>query len=221
MSVFTDPHTVARYTEGPARLVPGLRDLHRMTALLLAEHAGEGAGILVLGAGGGQELDLFARYRADWRFLGVDPSAEMLALAREVTRDHAARIDWHEGYIDDAPTGPFEGATCLLTLHFRPREERLHTLTELRRRLKPGAPLIVAHHSVPEAGRALWLRRYADFAASNGVPPESARTAAAAIAERLPLLSPTEDEALLQEAGFTDVGLFYAGFTFRGWVATT
>ena len=36
----------------------------------------------------------------------------------------------------------------------------------------------------------------------------------------LPALSPEQDEALLREAGFTDVRLFYAGFTFRGWVGT-
>ena len=35
----------------------------------------------------------------------------------------------------------------------------------------------------------------------------------------LPLLSPDDEEALLREAGFTDVTLFYAAFTFRGWVA--
>jgi tRNA (cmo5U34)-methyltransferase len=40
------------------------------------------------------------------------------------------------------------------------------------------------------------------------------------MAERLPLLSAEEDEALLREAGFSGVTLFYAGFSFRGWVAT-
>ncbi|HDX0884266.1 TPA: methyltransferase, partial [Stenotrophomonas maltophilia] len=40
-----------------------------------------------------------------------------------------------------------------------------------------------------------------------------------AIAERLPLLAPEQEVALLQEAGFDDVELFYAGFSFKGWVA--
>ncbi|RYG82047.1 MAG: methyltransferase, partial [Alphaproteobacteria bacterium] len=39
-----------------------------------------------------------------------------------------------------------------------------------------------------------------------------------AIGEYLPTMSPKEDEALLREAGFNGVGLFYAAFTFRGWV---
>lgn len=39
------------------------------------------------------------------------------------------------------------------------------------------------------------------------------------IASVLPLLGPEQEVALLEEAGFTDVHLFYAGLAFRGWVA--
>ena len=39
------------------------------------------------------------------------------------------------------------------------------------------------------------------------------------MAERLPVLATEEEEALLLEAGFSDVALFYAAFSFRGWVA--
>jgi len=35
----------------------------------------------------------------------------------------------------------------------------------------------------------------------------------------LSILSPEEDEACLREAGFDKIALFYAGFSFRGWVA--
>jgi tRNA (cmo5U34)-methyltransferase len=41
-----------------------------------------------------------------------------------------------------------------------------------------------------------------------------------AIADRLPVLTPAQEEAALAEAGFTDVALFYAVLAFRGWVAT-
>lgn len=40
----------------------------------------------------------------------------------------------------------------------------------------------------------------------------------AAMRQNLPALAPEEDEALLAEAGFSDIELFYAGFSFRGWV---
>ena len=53
----------------------------------------------------------------------------------------------------------------------------------------------------------------------SGVPAAQMPGAIAAIGDRLPALSPEDDEALLREAGFEDVALFYAGFTFRGWIA--
>ncbi len=222
MQPFTDPAAVARYAAGPARQVPGFADLQRMSMLLLSEYAPDTADILVLGAGGGLELKAFAEARPDWCLLGVDPSAEMLDLASSVLGPLSSRVRLQKGYIDDAPSGPFDGATCLLTLHFLPAEERLRTLRAVRLRLKPGARFVVAHHSIPQGdGEAhRWLSRSAAFAASSGIEPAKATASAAAIAKHLPILSPDQDEALLSEAGFEDVALFYAGFTFRGWVAT-
>ena len=220
MSSFSVPETVARYAEAPVRLVPGFHDLQRMAALLLAENTETDARVRVLGAGGGLELKVFAEWNPDWEFVGVDPSTEMLDLARCTLGSITARVSFHEGYIGSAPRGPFDGATCLLTLHFIPREERLRTLVELRQRLKPGAPLIVAHHSFPQTKeeKAIWLERYAAFAIASGVPIEKARNAAKEIGNKLPVLSPEQDEALLQEAGFSGTRVFYAGLTFRGWI---
>ena len=221
MSSFSDPKAVARYAEGPVRLVPGFHGLQQMAALLLAETVPHDGRVLVLGAGGGLELKVFASAQDKWRFVGVDPSAEMLKLANVTLGPFASRVELHEGYIDTAPEGPFDGATCLLTLHFLSAEQRLHTLVELRRRLKPGAPLVVAHHSFPQADgeKSRWLSRYVAFAVASGVPAADASNAAAAISERLPLLSAEEDVALLRAAGFNAVELFYAGFTFKGWIA--
>lgn len=221
LSSFSNPDSVARYAEGTLRLVPGFRDLQRMAGLLLAERCGEDARVLVLGAGGGLGIKCFAEMRPGWTFDGVDPSAEMLKLAVQTLGPLAGRVALHEGYIEGAPEGPFDGAASLLTLHFVPRADRTRTLAEVHRRLKPGAPLVVAHHSFPqgEADKALWLSRYAAFAVDSGVPASQTGKAGEAIGERLPILSPEEEEATLAAAGFVDVQLFYAAFTFRGWVA--
>lgn len=223
---FSDPQAVARYADSPVRQVPGFHALQQMTTLLLAEHVPEDGHVLVLGAGGGLELKVFAEAQPGWRFLGVDPSAEMLKLAEATLGPLAPRVQFVEGYIDDAPDTAFDGATCLLTLHFLPAEQRLHTLREVRRRLKPGSPLIVAHHSIPQAkGEKLrWLQRYAAFSVSSGIVWPDSKNAIEvieAIDARLPVLSPEQDVALLQEAGFESIELFYAGFTFRGWAAYT
>ena len=218
---FADPQAVARYAEGPSRIVPGFAHLQCMTRLLLAELVPKEGRVLVLGAGGGLELKVFAEAHPNWRFDGVDPSDEMLKLADATLGPLASRVRMHLGYIDAAPEGPFDAATCLLTMHFIALEERRRTLQEIQRRLKPGAPLVVAHLSFPqsESERALWLSRYADFAVASGIERDKADFARAKIAAELPIVAPAEDEALLREAGFTDVSLFYMGFAFRGWVA--
>ena len=220
MTGFDDPAAVARYAENPPRLVPGFTDLQRMTRLLLAETTPADGRILVVGAGGGLELRAFAEAQPGWRFVGVDPSAEMLKLARLTLGPLAERVELTEGYIDSAPEGPFDGASCLLTLHFVPLAERLATLKEIRRRLKPGAAFVVAHHSLPDGpARGVWLDRFAAFATDNGVDLDKASGGARALGERLPILTPEVEIDLLRAAGFADPQLFYAAFTFRGWVA--
>ncbi len=205
------------YRENLARQVPGMGDLHRMVGVLLAERVPESGRVLVVGAGGGLEVRALAEGWPGWRFEGVDPSREMLGLARETLGELVSRVELVEGYVDDAGAGPFDGAVCLLVLHFLKREERLRTLRAIAERLEPGAPLVVMHHSFEADGP--WLRRYARYQKASGIPVEQSTKMAEVIAERLPALSPAEDEALLREAGFESVEMFYAAFSFRGWVA--
>ncbi|TWT52147.1 class I SAM-dependent methyltransferase [Allorhodopirellula solitaria] len=220
-AAFSDIEVVARYTEGPRRVVPGFLDMQRMASLLLAERVPENGRVLVVGAGGGLELKAFAEAQPSWSFDGVDPSAEMLTLAEQTMGPVASRVHLHHGFIDVAPDGPFDAATCILTMHFVGPEERRRMASEIRRRLKPGAPFVVAHLSVPQNDeeRTVWLSRYAAFAVSSGVESEKAMKARDTVDSQLSILTPGEDETILQEAGFSNVSLFYVGFAFRGWVA--
>lgn len=219
---FSDPEAVARYAECTLRNVPAFEAMQRMAFLLLAENAPHDARVLVLGAGGGLETKFFADAHPGWTFDGVDSSAEMLALATRILGPQSARARLHLGTIDAAPEGPFDAACCLLTSHFIPRDERRRTVTEVRRRLRPGARFVTAQFSVPQGPgeRALWLDRHAAFLVSTGLAPEQASSARNAIDARTHILTPDEDEAILRDGGFKDVGLFYAALAFRGWVAT-
>ncbi|WP_255593488.1 class I SAM-dependent methyltransferase [Acidovorax sp. sic0104] len=233
---FTDLAAVARYAEGPRRNVPGYDSVLPMVRILLAERVPADGRVLVVGAGGGLELEDMALAHPGWRFDGVDPSQPMLDLAAQRLQSAGVsgdRVALHHGYVHSAPDGPFDGATCLLTFHFVPREERVAMATEIRRRLKPGAPFVAVHLSVEDgdagagfggeggAGeRDLWLSRYAAFQVASGVAPEHAARARDKVAAELAVLTPQEDEAILHEAGFGDVRMFYMGFAFRGWVAT-
>lgn len=230
-SAFTDPAAVARYAEGPRRNVPGYDSLLRMSRILLAERVPAHGRVLVVGAGGGLELEDMALAHPGWQFDGVDPSQPMLDLAAQRLQSAGVsgdRVALHNGYVQSAPAGPFDGATCLLTFHFVPREQRVPMLAEIRRRLKPGAPLVVAHLSVADGAgpggggdggpgeRDLWLSRYAAFQVASGVAPEHAARARDKVAAELAVLTPEEDEAVLWEAGFGDVRMFIWGLRFEG-----
>ncbi len=220
-AAFADVGAIASYADRTRRLVPGWADLQTMATLLVAERAPANARVLVVGAGGGVELKAMAEAHPGWRFVGVDPSGPMLQMARATLGPLASHVDFHEGYVQTAAAGPFDAATCLLTMHFVPLAERLSTLQAIHGRLKPGAPFVMAHMSFPQAAdeRAIWLARYAAFAVASGVDPDAAGRAATTIGASLPLLGPDDEQALLAEAGFNGTRLFYAGLAFRGWVA--
>jgi tRNA (cmo5U34)-methyltransferase len=221
LAAFSDPEAITNYAEGARRFVPGLDALHRMTAILLAEHAPPDAKVLILGAGGGLELKALAEAHPAWTFVGVDPAKEMLHLAAQTLGPLAARVDLIEGYIDAAPTESFDAAVCLLTLHFLDEKERRLTAEAIRCRLEPGAPFVAAHCSFPQAPgeRSRWLSRYADYAIASGADPEQAHRFQAMVAASLNTFDPERDEAILRDAGFTDVSLFFAAFTWRGWIS--
>lgn len=216
---FSDPKAIASYAEGPRQFVPGFDALHRMTSVLLAERAPRDARVLVLGAGGGLELKVLAADHPQWRFTGVDPAKAMLDLAAKTLGPLQERVELIEGYIDDAPEGPFDAATCLLTLHFLDAAERKRTLEAIHRRLKPGAAFVAAHSSFPQQQKPAWLDRYAAYAIASGAAREQAMNARNAVDASLNLFDPEKDEQMMRDAGFADAALFFAAFSWRGWVA--
>jgi tRNA (cmo5U34)-methyltransferase len=220
-SPFMNTSAVASYADDAPRKVPGLADLHRMAMVLLAEQAPDVAHMLVVAAGGGMETKAMAEARPGWRFTGVDPSPAMLDLAHRALTRFADRVVLLEGTIDQAPAGLFDGATMLFTLHFLDRSERLRTLREIRRRLKPDARFVIAHHSAPGLDPERWMTRSIAFGDRAELDWANAAATGKMLAERLALISPADEEDLLREAGFQDVSVFYAAFSFRGWVATS
>jgi len=218
-SPFAEPAKVASYVENAKRNVPGLADLHRMVMLLLAERAPHSAHILVVGAGGGMETAAMAQSQPSWRFTGVDPSSAMLDLARDATQPYAERINLIEGRVSALSHHRYDGATCLLTFHHLTHEERLHVLREIRSRLYHGCPLVVVEHTAIGQKPTQWMGLSAAFRDRDGPDWEKAFEAGAVMAKHLSLMTQAETEALLRDAGFGEMELFYAALSFRGWVA--
>lgn len=209
------------YIAGALRNVPGLDGLHRMTGLLLAEHVPTDGRVLVVGAGGGLELKALAEQQAGWSFDGVDPSPDMLALARETIGSLEERITLHTGDISVAPDGPFDGAVCLLVFHHISLEDRKVTLRGIRQRLRPRSPLVLAHVSFPlsEPAYSSWIDRHVEFGAPAQMDADRRDAAKTGMRESTFIRSPEEELGYLQEAGFTGTTQFYHAISFRGWVA--
>jgi len=219
-SPYAQTARVSNYRELAPLKVPGLFDLHRMAMLLLAERAPGSASVLVVGAGGGMETLSMSQAQSNWKFTGVDPSPAMLDLARDTLRHVEDRVTLLEGTVDRAPPGPFDGATSILTLHHVSPAERLHTLRSIHQRLKPGARLVVAGHSGSEEAPEQWMMRSVAFGDRDSLDWNKSMRTAQQMVERLHLLTSSEEIEMLQEAGFSEVQLFFAAFSFRGFVAT-
>ena len=211
----------ADYIEGARRNVPGLDGLHRMTGLLLAERMPSDGRVLVVGAGGGLELKALAEQQAGWSFDGVDPSSDMLALAREMIGNLAGRITLHTGDISVAPDGPFDGAVCLLVFHHISPEDRKVTLDGIRQRLRPGSPLVLAHVSFPlrEPAYSSCIDRHVEFGAPAQMDANRRSLAKNGMRKNTFIRSPDEELGYLHGAGFTGTTQFYHAISFRGWVA--
>jgi tRNA (cmo5U34)-methyltransferase len=63
------------------------------------------------------------------------------------------------------------------------------------------------------------VARHVEFGAVAEMDADERDAARIGMRERLSILSPEEEQAYLQDAGFNGVTQFYHAFSFRGWVA--
>ncbi|MEM6700025.1 MAG: class I SAM-dependent methyltransferase, partial [Bacteroidota bacterium] len=101
--------------------------------------------VLVVGSGTGNELEILAKAKQEWQFLGIDPSPEMNVQAQDKLANFP-NVEIQEAYAKDTPTTPqFQAATLLLVLHFLPDDgSKLALLKDIADRLESGAPFVMA-----------------------------------------------------------------------------
>lgn len=211
------------YDELIRQVVPGYDMLHRLAALMLGQSLGPQAHLLVAGVGTGAEIANLAPERPGWRFTGFDLSADMLGAARRRV-DEAGwgdRVDLIRGTVDAVEAGGFDAATLALVLHFLPDDgTKQAMLNGLARRLKPGAPLILADlHGAPgTAGfrhlTAVWRAWQLDA----GIPPDDVDKGFARIVKDIHFVPEERLAELLENAGFGVPQRFWGGLLFGGWV---
>ena len=102
--------------------------------------------ILVVGAGGGAEIERFLPDNRGWRLTGVDPSQDMLdlAAAKADRLGVSDRVKLIRGTVEELPGDQrFDAATCLFVLHFLADDAKLALLRGMARCIRPGGPALI------------------------------------------------------------------------------
>jgi ubiquinone/menaquinone biosynthesis C-methylase UbiE len=107
--------------------------------------------ILDLGCGTGTLLLLLGHRCQPATAIGLDADGEVLRLAAAKARRHAAEIGFVRALSSELPfaDGAFDRVLSSLTLHHLTRPEKLRTLAETFRILRPGGELPVADWGRP------------------------------------------------------------------------
>lgn len=206
------------------QFIPGRRAIFAIVEASFLELLARGpAKVLVVGAGGGEEILRLGLENPSWSFVGVDTYQPMIDLARRrlAGTPVGPRSDLHATTIEQLADGGFDAATCILTAHFVPDDgAKLAFFKAIRARLKPGAPLAildgvgVAGEAQTELLRRIWKRH----AVCNGIAEEVAESNAQNF-KKVAVVSAERQEELLTAAGFKDLVPIFRGLAIKGWLA--
>ncbi|NJM64784.1 MAG: class I SAM-dependent methyltransferase [Acaryochloris sp. RU_4_1] len=204
--------------------IPGYDALLSMLAALFQIYLTNGAHILIVAAGGGNEIITLGQTNATWQFTGVDPSEQMLALAQSKVESVGLgdRVTLHRGIAQDLPIQPFNAATSLLVMHFLPDDgTKSDYLQAISSRLQPGSPFVLADLQGDKQSETFerlangWQTR----ARLAGMEPERVAELGNRTRQHLPCVPEARTLELLEQAGFRETTRFYTGFVFTGWLA--
>jgi tRNA (cmo5U34)-methyltransferase len=221
---FTAEHA-RNYDEGIRVAGLGYNVLHDLTGALLGSLLPAQAQVLVVGAGTGEEIVQLGTRYPGWCFTGIDPSAEMLAVARQRIAEAGLtdRVTLHVGTVDGLPMDDrYDAATLLLVMHFLPDDgAKLALLRGIAERLRPGAPLVLAdlHGDLESAGSKLRLEAWRQRQVNRGIAANNIEEMFRQLPQSVYFIPERRLEALLAEAGFTGVERFFQALLFGGWIA--
>ena len=213
------------YEELAHQLIPAYAQLFQLSIALLEPRVGEEADVLVVGCGTGVELVTFGTLKPGWRQVGVDPSPQMIDLAKTKLEQHglADRFQLVTGYTEDLPeNSAFDVATLFNVMHFLPDDgAKLGLLESVATRLRPGGHFVMVDlygdSSTSEFQYLLevWKR----YMLVRGLSPEEREVFLERLGTGCHFVPKARILELLAEAGFDDVIQFYRGLLYGGWIA--
>lgn len=222
-----DAADLGRYEQSITLKIPGYDHMHHMMEQLLAASItnNNDIHILVTGAGGGKELALLGANHLDWQLTGMDTSSRMLKLAQQKAEEAGimGRTTLLQGTIEQLPaTVLYDGATCMLMLHFIQGMEAKKTfLQHLAQRLKPGAPLIIAAVNADLASPAypVMMKAWREHMLQAGILAEEWERFAASLGQQSDPVSGELMVELLGECGFCGMTRYFGAFWVEAYYA--
>lgn len=222
-----DGSRAAEYERQSRIALAGYEACHELAACILAAALGPGGArrILVVGVGGGaQEVVAVSRLEPAWRFVGVDPSEPMLALAadRLEAQGLSDSAELHLGALETlAGDEAFDAAMMLGVLHHIPGDAAKNAvLKAIADRIAPGAPLILACNRYAYASKPLLLAAWGERWRMHGATGEEVKAKLGKILEGAdPPHSQEAIFALLDSAGFEQPEGFFSSLFWGAWIA--
>jgi tRNA (cmo5U34)-methyltransferase len=220
------PVGVEKYDSAIRSFCGAYEEIFKLSYCCLKAALPLGARVLVVGAGTGMEITEFAPLSPGWSFLGVDPSAKMLSLARKKISEKKIgnKIRLVQGYTDDLDDKEgFDGATCILVMHFLKDDgAKLNLLKSIHQRLKPGATLTLVDGCGKPGSRAFEeaVKAWKQYPVIHGLEHDYVEKAfRKTILKMVQFVPESRILELLKEAGFTNIFKYYSGFLYSGWTA--
>lgn len=199
---------------------------HELCACMLAASAldAEAARVLVVGAGGtAGEIIAAARLEPSWTFVAVDPSPSMMDVARAHIAEAGLhdRVEFFTGSLrETADATSFNAAIMIGVLHHIQGElAKRDLMNELAKRLKVGAPLVLAGNYRAYSSEPLLLAAWAQRWRMHGAGPDEVRAKMDRILEGAePPRSEEAVVALLAETGFETPLRFFSSLFWGAWI---
>jgi tRNA (cmo5U34)-methyltransferase len=218
-----DPKKAAHYEDLARKAVFGYDQLFTMVLSLLMENQNETINVMVVGCGTGMELTTFGKCMLNWQLTGVDPSQEMIKIAKAHIDDLGLnnRVTLYNGFVYSLPEEErYDAATLIFVLRFIPDDrKKLSLFKDIAKRLRTGAKLVlVDQYGEPNSEYFQEVfKAWENFMKLRGVPSELATKIASQATDKS-FFTESGIMELLSEAGFTKAICFYNSFMYGGWI---
>ena len=207
------------------RSVPYYRTVIEGMAQLLDSLLPQGATLYDLGCSTGTTLLELARLLPDkrFRYIGIDLAPAMVAKARRKSDMYgkADILEFRQGDITTCPLPQAAGILCNYTLQFLRPLHRQALVNRLHAALPEGGVLILSEKTISPAIRLnrAFISSYHSFKKQQGYSELEIAAKREALENVLVPFSLGENRTMLENAGFTEIEVFFQWFNFASLVA--